>query len=558
MNEYHGYSNTTTYALRLFGAAILGSILFSPLGLLGQNKYWVSFRDKAGTSFCPETYFSKRALQQRTSRVNSSADSTDYPVSSDYVDALIPLVDSISWTSRWLNGVAVYTSEKGAGKISRLDCVSGVEPMMNTGRISATKKLTREVLRTEEGALLKYQTERLQAGLFEKKGLDGTGICIAVFDVGFPGVDKHPAFEEMRRKGKIKATYDFVAHKENVYAHHWHGTATLSCIGGRAGEQPIGLASGADILLARTEHAVAEPFSEEENWLAAAEWADRQGANIISSSLGYTNERYFNEDMNGRTSLVARAATIAARKGILVVNAAGNEGGGSWRFVDTPGDADSILTVGGTDPASDMHIYFSSFGPTSDGRMKPNVCAPAKAIVAKARGYAVEFGTSFSTPLVAGFAACAWQARRNFNNMQLLQAIQQSAHLYPYFDYAHGFGIPQASRFTGDTTHQEPTFDFVIVNDEIKVVLRQKYSYPSTELALGFSSQRNLYYKVESKTGGMRSYTVLLAETKEALTFRAGDYTEGDAITVHFEGYTSTIDFPGNNGFLPEHNNHQQ
>ena len=384
----------------------------------------------------------------------------------------------------------------------------------------------------------------MEGDTFKVHSLDGKGLRIAVFDVGFPGVDKHPAFANLREEKKIVATYDFVRRNENVYKGHWHGTATLSCIGGKIDSVNIGLATGAEFLLARTEKNICETYSEEENWLAAAEWADRQGVNIISSSLGYTYHRYFNYQMDGHTSLVARAATIAASKGILVINAAGNDGDNSWRTICTPGDADSVLTVGGTEPATDMHIYFSSFGPSSLGKLKPNVCALAEVIAAKSKGLTEVSGTSFSTPLVAGFAACAWQAHRQWSNMDLFNAIEKSSHLYPYFDYAHGFGIPQASKIISEKQIPEPTFNFVIINNDIKIILREKYSYPETETALGYNVRRNFYYKVEDKDGIMKNYSVLLADRKEMLHVFTEDFSDGDVLTVHFEGYTNTLDFP--------------
>lgn len=292
--------------------------------------------------------------------------------------------------------------------------------------------------------------------------------------------------------------------------------------------------------------AVREPFSEEENWLAAVEWADKHGANIISSSLGFTNERYFNTEMNGKKSLVARAANIAASKGMLVVNAAGNEGNESWHFIDTPGDADSVLTVGGTDPYTDSHIYFSSFGPTSDGRLKPNVSSPGTVIAASAGGWSEVQGTSFSTPLVAGFAACVWQAHRDWSNMKLFQEIEKSSHLYPYFDYAHGYGIPQAGYFTDEKKSPEPTFDFVIVNNDLKVVLREKYANTPTEEFLGYNTRRNLYYRIDDLNGVVRYYAAILAEQKEALYYTIDQFRPGDKLTVHFEGYTSSYTITGN------------
>jgi subtilisin family serine protease len=512
--------------------------------VFASEKYWVSFTDKAGVAFDPHSYFDQRTIQQRIAQNISLFDSTDFPVNTDYLFQVSQVADSVSWNSRWLNGVAVYANKIQIERISAFRFVKHVDPMSSKTILAMHEESTELKPEKETRDLIKYQSNRMQSDSFAAHGLDGSGVRIAVLDAGFPNVDIHPAFEHLRSGKKIIDTYDFIKREKNVYKGHWHGTATLSCIAGKMDSLNIGPATGSEFLLAKTERTLLEPLSEEEHWLAAAEWADKHGANIISSSLGYGYHRYFNYEMNGRKSLVARAATIAASKGILVVNAAGNEGSNSWYYVVTPGDADSVLTVGGTNPTTDMHIFFSSFGPTIDGRLKPNVCAVGAVAAANARGYGRMTGTSFSAPLVAGFAACAWQSHREYTNMELFDAIEKSAHLYPYFDYAHGFGIPQASWFVNRKNPVEPTFDFVIINNEIKVILREQYSHTTTEDFLGYNTQRNFFYKRENKEGVILNYYVLLADNKVMLHFMSEEFQAGDVLTVHFEGYTSKLDFP--------------
>jgi serine protease AprX len=518
-------------------------LLFSGF-INAQEKFWISFRDKANVCFDPYSYFDERTIQQRLSNHIALNDSTDFPVNPGYLATITEIVESVSKNSRWLNGVAVIATAEQINIISSLPFVKSIEPMTEKFSAAFLENAKPFSLTKKDKALLHFQTQRMQIDSFRVHHIDGTGIRIAIFDVGFPGVDKHPAFAHLREGHKIIETYNFVNKNENVYKGHWHGTATLSCVAGIYDSENIGMATGAEFLLAKTEKLLCESYSEEENWLAAAEWADKHGANIISCSLGYTNKRYFNTEMNGHKSLVARAATLAASKGILVVNAAGNEGSDSWRTVATPADADSVLSVGGTDPYTDLHIFFSSFGPTSDGRLKPNVSALGEAIVATSNNVAREMGTSFAAPFVAGFAACAWQSHRQLTNMELFNEIEQSGNLYPYFDYAHGFGIPQASWFVSPKVEKEPTFDFVIINNDIKVILREKYSYPQEEVGFGYNVQRNFYYKIEDKDGAIKRYTVLLADRKEMLHVFAEDFQTGDVLTVHFEGYTSNLDFP--------------
>lgn len=510
---------------------------------LFAEKYWVSFTDKSGVEFDPYSYFSQRTIDQRLSQGIDLFDEKDFPVNENYCASLLSFCDSVSYSSRWLNGIAVYTSAERIEMIKNLPFVSSIREMNAQMKLAFKEDISND-LDEHKNAILKYQTDRLGGKLFKDKKIDGKGIRIAVLDAGFKGADVNVAFNKLRSDKRIIATYDFVKKKENVYVSHWHGSAALSCIVGELDSVKIGLATGAEVLLARTEKVISETMSEEENWLAAAEWADKNGANIISSSLGYTYNRYFNDEMNGKNSLIAMAATVAASKGILVVSAAGNEARDNWHFISTPADADSVLTVGGTNPDTDLQIYFSSPGPSSDGRLKPNVTAPAHVTAAATVGLKETFGTSFSTPLVAGFAACAWQMQRSLSNMQLFREIEKSGHLYPYFDYAHGYGIPQAKYFTDTTRTKEPTFDFVIVNDQIKVVLREKYSYPDQEIALGYKAHRNFFYKVADKNGVVKSYTVYLADRKEMLNLQAQDFQEGDEVTVHFEGYTSILDFP--------------
>src|SRR5258706_2466027 len=511
-----------------------------------QKKYWVSFRDKAGVSFNPYEYFSSRTVERRMRYDIPLSDSADFPVSKNYISQVKAFSDSLGWPSRWLNGIAVYASEENAKHISGLPFVISVDELYSMQQLAEENDddVAVSQLKPKQLELLKYQTGRMKGNLFSEKKFDGKGILIAVFDAGFPSVNTREEFSHLIKEKRIKATYDFVTKDKNVFSHNTHGAMTLSCIAGKYGDINIGLATGAEFLLARTEKATGEPFSEEENWLAAAEWADKNGADIISSSLGYTYHRYFNNEMNGKKSLVARAASMAASKGILVVNAAGNDGSDSWKFVSTPADADSVLTVGGTNPYSDMKIEFSSLGPSSDGRLKPEVCAPAEVMAAGSKGMSHGFGTSFSCPLVAGFVACVWQMHREWSNIELYQNIQKSGHLYPYFDYAHGYGIPQASFFILENEKNiASTFSFDTENYNVKVILDDKYSHARDEELLGYPSQRNLYYHIKNADGTLAFYSVIDAQEKEVLSLDVRNYSVDQVLVVHFEGYTGTYRF---------------
>jgi len=295
--------------------------------------------------------------------------------------------------------------------------------------------------------------------------------------------------------------------------------------------------------LAKTE-VNREPFSEEVHWLAAAEWADKNGADIINSSLGYTKERYFPWSMDGKTSFISRAADIAARKGILVVNAAGNDGDDDWHTVGAPADADSVLSVGGIDPKTGYHIGFSSYGPTADKRMKPNVCAYGNVVVSGSNGLVTANGTSFASPLVVGFAACALQLNKGIGNMTLFHEIEKSGNLYPYFDYAHGFGIPQAGYFLSkDKNPAEPTFSILETADSVKVIVNKQF-IPTSETSNNGNSSVHLlnpeylYYNIMNSSGFLDSYYLIEVSEPEAVVLPRNEFEAGEKLNVHFEGYT--------------------
>ncbi len=430
-----------------------------------QQKVLVSFSDKNNVEFNPYNYFDSKAIERRLALGLSLYDVTDFPVNEKYVQIVTSQSAEVLVVSRWLNAVICKANESQIEKIRKLPFVVDVEilekPEKNvSGLINGVSDLSDTDLK-----LLKSQTIRMGAQSFRDNNITGKGVRVAIFDIGFESYKTNPAFEHIRNANRIIKTWDFVKNKENVDGFNHHGTFVLSCIAGKMDSVAIGLALDAEFLLARTE-TWTEFFSEEEQWLAAAEWADKNGAQIINSSLGYTYHRYFPEQMNGKKSLVSKAANMAARKGILVVNSAGNEGDGKWKIIGTPADADSVLSIGGISPWTGYHTGFSSFGPTSDKRLKPNVTAYGHVIGSGPGGLSQTQGTSFSGPLTAGFAACAKQAKPALTNMQLFKEIEKSADLYPYFDYAHGYGVPQASYFVNKVVMAEKPESLIEIVDQ--------------------------------------------------------------------------------------------
>lgn len=507
--------------------------------------YWVFFRDKSDTQFNPYEYFDSKAIERRVKLGLSLCDSTDFPLNNNYTDAVARLSDDVIGESRWFNGLGIIAGSTEIEQIKALPFVAEVVEIAGPMTLASytdeigddTESL--EQLSTD-GIRMLPQLQRMQGQKFADNNIDGKGVRIAVFDGGFPKVDKLECFSHLFTNKQIIKTWNFPNKKENVYGWNEHGTMTLSCItgliskidkGDMLSQQQLGLATGAEFLLARTETNI-EPFKEEIWWMQAVEWADRNGADIISSSLGYGKERYYTKDMDG-TSLVAKAANMAASKGMLVCNSMGNEGDDDgWGVLITPADADSVLSVGGIDdtPNSYNHIWFSSFGPTADGRRKPNVVAYGHASVASQRGgttYA--YGTSFSCPLVAGFAACAWQTHHDLTAMQLKAEIEKSGDVYPYFDYAIGYGVPQAGYFT-DSIRQpvEPTFTFERKDDSLSVLLKP------------FDKETNVFYNVTDENGRVLLYEHAEANGAAQIVIKHIDNQPNATVNVYYHGYTGS------------------
>jgi serine protease AprX len=501
------------------------------------QKYMVYFKDKKGVSFDPYRYFDAKAIERRIIAGLPLYDSTDFPVNQNYIKQIAEIADSVYQQSRWMNGVCVFAGPEQISRINKLSFVLNYEPLNYIGIPASTGKTI--INKSMDTAILRYQVRRLRGNSFRDKEITGKGVRIAVFDVGFSGVDVHPAFKHIRDNKRILLSWDFIKNAENVYGYGTHGTSVLSCIAGKYDTINMGMAPDAEFLLARTERMNSEWRDEEVSWLAAAEWADKNGAQIISSSLGYTYLRYFYKDMDGKTSLVARAATMAARKGILVVTAAGNEGTDSWKYLATPGDADSVLTIGATDPFSGYKIGFSSFGPTADGRLKPNVSAPGFCFVATKNNYAKEYGTSFSTPLVAGFAACAWQMNPAWENMKVYEEIEKSGHLYPYFDYVHGYGIPQADYFTQTSGKKEVQPSFVIDSSGTNIIVILKDSV--TKMSEAEKKASLLYYHFADQQGIIKQYYVVRPAQQNILESGHENYPAGWVLRIHYKGYTQEI-----------------
>jgi serine protease AprX len=293
----------------------------------------------------------------------------------------------------------------------------------------------------------------IKVDVLHNLGFTGKGMLIALLDAGYASADQLPALDSLFQSGRLLGTRDFVQPGNNVFdpAINGHGTMVLSTMAALQPGTLVGTAPHASYFLIRTEDAPTEYIVEEYNWVSGAELADSIGADIINSSLGYTEfddptQNHTYQNMDGNTAIATIGADRAASRGILVVNSAGNSGASPWFYIGSPADGDSVFTIGAVD-ALGNYASFSSKGPTYDKRIKPNIATQGQgaAFIAPWGSLSYGNGTSFSSPIAAGSMACLWQAHPDLNNMQLMEVVMQTASLANNPDSLMGYGIPDFS-----------------------------------------------------------------------------------------------------------------
>lgn len=547
------------------------TIAIAVLGSFAQEKYWVYFSDKNGVSFNPNEYFHPKAIERRL-KINYPINHfSDWPVVQNYLDEVIQLSAEYKGASRWMNAAVVMAHSHQIEKIRQLSFVRKTETFAYSSEVCISDEIDVTNNEFEKKDLIRFQLDRMNAQKFVKHGITGEGMTIAIFDAGFPGVNKAPMFDHIRAREGIKGTYDFIRNTENVYRKIAHGSMVLSCIAGVTEDSlNIGAATDANFLLAITEKLMKEGLAEEEAWLFAAEWADKNGADIINSSLGYTRRNHFKQDMDGHTTIITRAANLASSKGILVVSAAGNEGNKRhWMMVAAPADGDSVLAVGAINPWSGFHTVFSSFGPSSDKQLKPNVTTVGHVIAYnETKTMSETQGTSFSAPLISGFAACAWQSNPHLTNWELMDRIEISGDLYPYFDYAHGYGVPQADYFLNADTEKSIDSVFIVdIGDSAVIIsIRNEFLIPDTLFHLpenhegvarmitkkdeGVTIDENhpfikhelFYYHLENGDGFLDEFSVIAVSENPIATIDLFSL-RGKTLRFHYLGNTRELKF---------------
>lgn len=530
-----------------------------------SQKYWVRLTDKDNVTFNPHSYFDIKAINRRIKQNIPLVEFSDLPIRKDYYNVIAKKSDSITGKSRWFNAISCWLTVDQLLEIKELPFVKEVVLMSG---IQEFTELNSDFNKLNKGEvdLLNSQIESLEGNLFDSL-YTGKGMRICIIDAGFPQVNTSKLFKHIRNNNRIIKTWDFKKNKPEVYKYNSHGSTVLSCIAGIYEGKKIGLATDAEFLLARTERIAFEGVAEEEDWLEAVEWADKNGAEIINSSLGYTHASHFIEDMDGNKTIITRAANLAARKGILVVNAAGNEGRSDWKYVAAPGDADSALTVGGINPWTGLHTAFSSYGPNASHHLKPNVSAYGHTMGFNTFSQLGEVtGTSFASPLVAGFAACVWQADSSLTNMQLFKEIERSASLYPYFDYATGYGMPKASYFMDSLKEEEKNITFEIdTTDDVQFIIRIDEDYfKENRVVMPIKSPKRakffhlkdhyntqasniplrdpnvLYFHLENERGYLDEYQVIAVNQREVLKLFYDQY-KGKTLRFSYLGFVKEL-----------------
>ena len=433
------------------------------------TRYIVKLKNKGGTSYTftnPLSYLSQRAIDRRT-RYGITIDSSDLPVTASYLTQIrnVPNVTLLN-VSKWLNSVTIQTSDANAVTTTNafpfVESVNGIAARL-AGNDSHNKFQMEEITtsssiaRTEQifsdyynyGASSYDEIHLHNAEFLHNIGLRGQGMQIAMLDGGFFHYTTFSAFDSANINGQFLDTWDFVAGEPSVVEDDSHGMSCLSTIVANIPGQFIGKAPKAAFRLYRTEDVSSEYPIEEHNWACGAERADSSGADIISSSLGYGYgfnggiPDYPRSSFDGNTTMSAIAADLAAKKGIMVFIAAGNAGTSTWHFITTPADADSAIAVGAVSTAGIVGS-FSSYGPSSDGQIKPDVASVGVSAVIQTSANTIGLGngTSYACPKMAGMGTCLWQGFPEFNNMKIVKALQQAGSIAAAPDDRIGYGIP--------------------------------------------------------------------------------------------------------------------
>lgn len=474
-----------------------------------KHKYWIAFTDKDSTHFSlsqPNEYLSQKALDRRQTQ-GIAIDSTDLPVCEQYINAVLAKGAELHSVSKWMNGITISLLDSTIiDSIKTLPQVKFIQQTY-TSNLFRSSKMERTVFPEKRVATVSSgygnayeQINMVQGDWLHQAGYKGEGMTIGVVDAGFKNANSIVAYSRAWSNNQILGTRDFVNPGGDVFGEHYHGSHVLSVMAAYQQDVFIGTAPDASYWLIRAEDSKSENLIESDNLVAAMEFLDSVGVDIITASLGYTefddSRMNFNKttDLNGKTARASRAATMCIRKGMIYINSAGNLGDKPWKYISIPSDADSIFTIGAVNDQLEKSV-FSSIGPSSDGRIKPTLAALGTStnIINEEGLPSTNNGTSFSTPIISGLTACLWQAFPEMSNVEIMELIKKHASLYETPNNEIGYGIPDfyaayldASSLTGKPIESKDRIGLFPnpIHDTVTIEFSSLEEYPKLVVAI--------------------------------------------------------------------------
>lgn len=539
--------------MRLF---ILFSIFTIQCFAQTKYKYLVLLKDKTNSPYSvssPLVYLSQKAIDRRFKQ-GITVKNSDLPPNPAYISSIQQTGATVIYKSRWMNAVLVEATESQKNAILALSSVKGIEfnrPLKQARQTSVKDKFAVENTESLNYGDATAQIQLLGADVMHNQGFHGEGMLVALLDDGFLNVNTSACLQHLVQQNKIVKVYDFVDNDNTVFSQGGHGTAVLSTMAGYIDNQMISPAFGASVALFRTEDNPTETPLEEANWLFAAEMADSLGADIISSSLGYSTfdnsaDNYTPAMMDGKTALSTRAADLAAERGIVVVISAGNSGGSSWQIITAPADADSVLAIGAVTRTGD-YASFSSRGNSADGRVKPDIVAVGSGTaLCNTSGFAATSnGTSFSAPLVAGLVAGFWQANPHLTAQEVTRCIRKSGHQFASPTIQLGYGYANFSRASMVAQNEfsispiEPNADLVSIktfpSNKADVELKFSNILINNNLRISFiqqSTKQIVYQDTFVLTANQTTKTISLDTITPDVLLRIEDLTQKKTLKI--------------------------
>jgi serine protease AprX len=490
---------------------IFGCFLLLSVTSFAQDRYLVFFKDKKNSTFSissPSQFLSAKSVARRA-RLSISLTEEDLPVNNAYVQQVKSTGAKTYFTTKWWNGVLIETTNSVLPLITNLPFVERIELVapdtkLQGSRIGAIESNANSTSQTTDFQLSQVGIDRMQL-----EDYFGEGVDVAQFDSGWKGVNTTSPFAHLFADGRVKDRWNFVRNSFDVYADDSHGTDVLSTMAAKIPATFSGGIPNANFYLYETEDRLEEYRIEEYNWAFAAERADSIGVDVINSSLGYNefdnpSMNYTKASLDGKTTIISQTAKKAIDKGIVVVTSAGNEGNKSWKNITAPADVDGIIAVGAV-TIDGLRSSFSSFGPTADGRIKPDVVAlgSATSVVNQSGTIGTNSGTSLSSPLIACLAAGLIQAFPNARPKEIYNAIIASANQYQKSDNSLGYGIPSFTRAKsylsyGYLQSEISIYPNPVINSLLTVLIKEPTDKPITISISDFFGTKLLNYKSES------------------------------------------------------------